>query len=129
MRVLFFGTYDASRHPRVRVLQEGFADHGDEVLECVEPLNLNTAARVRALNSYLFEEERFVGRRRHPMTPFVRSASTIISALPAASIAMLTSRLRLIRSTTERRHSTGARVGMLGGEVGPVQGRAKSLSA
>jgi glycosyltransferase involved in cell wall biosynthesis len=48
-RVLFFGTYDARKYPRVRVLQEGFAALGDEVLECNVPLRLDTAARVRML--------------------------------------------------------------------------------
>src|SRR5207237_7971510 len=46
-RVLFFGTYDARRYPRVRVLQEGFEALGDEVLECNAPLGLDTAMRVR----------------------------------------------------------------------------------
>src|SRR2546429_2913880 len=48
-RVLFFGTYDARRYPRVRVLQEGFVTLGDHVLECNVPLRLDTAARVRML--------------------------------------------------------------------------------
>ena len=48
-RVLFFGTYDARKYPRVQVLQEGFAALGDEVLECNVPLRLDTAARVRML--------------------------------------------------------------------------------
>src|SRR5262249_24049471 len=48
-RVLFFGTYDARRYPRVRVLQEGFVTLGDEVLECNVPLRLDTAARVKML--------------------------------------------------------------------------------
>jgi prepilin-type processing-associated H-X9-DG protein len=47
--VLFFGTYDARRYPRVRVLQEGFAALGDEVLECNVPLGLDTSMRVRML--------------------------------------------------------------------------------
>jgi len=47
--VLFFGTYDARRYPRVRVLQEGFTALGDEVLECNVPLRLDTAARVKML--------------------------------------------------------------------------------
>jgi len=47
--VLFFGTYDARTYPRVRVLQEGFAALGDEVLECNVPLGLDTAMRVRML--------------------------------------------------------------------------------
>lgn len=49
MRVLFFGTYDAERHPRVRVLREGLAAAGIEVLECNVPLDVGTEARVRAL--------------------------------------------------------------------------------
>src|SRR5881392_119982 len=48
-RVLFFGTYDARKYPRVQVFQEGFAALGDEVLECNFPLRLDTAARVRML--------------------------------------------------------------------------------
>ena len=50
MRVLFFGTYDAGRHPRVKVLQEGFASWGDEVVECNVPLAVDTALRVRMLH-------------------------------------------------------------------------------
>jgi glycosyltransferase involved in cell wall biosynthesis len=48
-RVLFFGTYDARLYPRIRVLQEGFAALGDEILECNVPLGLDTAMRVRIL--------------------------------------------------------------------------------
>jgi hypothetical protein len=48
-RVLFFGTYDARRYPRVRVLEEGFTALGDDVLECNIPLRLDTAARVQML--------------------------------------------------------------------------------
>ena len=47
--VLFFGTYDARRYPRVRVLQEGFVALGDEVLECNVPLGIDTSMRVRML--------------------------------------------------------------------------------
>jgi glycosyltransferase involved in cell wall biosynthesis len=49
MRVLFFGTYDAQRHQRVTVLQEGFASLGDEVVECKVPLKIDTSLRVRML--------------------------------------------------------------------------------
>lgn len=49
MRVLFFGTYDARRHPRVRVLQEGFAELGEEVASCNVPLGFETSARLRML--------------------------------------------------------------------------------
>jgi glycosyltransferase involved in cell wall biosynthesis len=46
MRVLFLGTYDVRRHPRVGVLLEGLRANGDEVLEVNAPLGLNTAGRV-----------------------------------------------------------------------------------
>jgi len=49
VRVLFFGTYDAETITRVRVLQEGFAAHGDVVDECNVPLPLSTRSRVRML--------------------------------------------------------------------------------
>lgn len=49
MRVLFFGTYDARRHPRIEVLMEGLRAHGDTVLECNFPSRLNTAGRVNLL--------------------------------------------------------------------------------
>jgi glycosyltransferase involved in cell wall biosynthesis len=49
MRLLFFGTYDASAHPRVKVLRDGLAAHGATVLECNAPLGLSTASRVAML--------------------------------------------------------------------------------
>lgn len=49
MRVVLFGTYDTRRHPRVATLREGLEAAGDEVIECNEPLGLDTAARVRLL--------------------------------------------------------------------------------
>lgn len=49
MRVLFFGTYDARRHPRVQVMSEGFAERGDIVCECNIPLGIDTAQRVDML--------------------------------------------------------------------------------
>lgn len=49
--VLGFGTYDADRHPRVRVLLEGLAEHGFPVRECTVPLGLGTAQRVRVLHA------------------------------------------------------------------------------
>src|SRR5262249_29611180 len=48
-RVLFFGTYDARKYPRVQGLQEGFAALGDDVLGCNVPLRLDPAAGVRML--------------------------------------------------------------------------------
>jgi glycosyltransferase involved in cell wall biosynthesis len=49
VRVVFFGTYNAHLHPRVQVLLQGFAEAGDEVIECNEPLGLNTSWRLRIL--------------------------------------------------------------------------------
>jgi glycosyltransferase involved in cell wall biosynthesis len=49
--VLFFGTYDAARYPRVQVLREGFEAVGDEVLECNVPLRFPTERRVELLRS------------------------------------------------------------------------------
>jgi glycosyltransferase involved in cell wall biosynthesis len=49
MRILFFGTYDVSTHPRVRVLQQGLRACGHDVVECNVPLGLGTAERVDLL--------------------------------------------------------------------------------
>lgn len=49
MKVLFFGTYDQRRHPRVAVLMEGCRHRGDEVLECNVPLGDSTRERVAIL--------------------------------------------------------------------------------
>jgi glycosyltransferase involved in cell wall biosynthesis len=51
MRLLFFGTYDASAHPRVAVLRDGLREQGHTVLECNVPLGLSTAARVGMLRN------------------------------------------------------------------------------
>src|SRR2546423_15536426 len=45
MRVLLFGTYDTSLHPRVATMAEGLRATGAEVAECNAPLGLDTAAR------------------------------------------------------------------------------------
>ena len=50
VRVLAFGTYDVTRHPRVGVLIEGFQAHGVEVSELNKPLGLSTAQRVQMLH-------------------------------------------------------------------------------
>ena len=47
MRVAFFGTFDESTHPRVRVLRDGLAGAGHHVDVVNVPLDLDTAARVR----------------------------------------------------------------------------------
>jgi glycosyltransferase involved in cell wall biosynthesis len=49
MRILLFGTYDTSMHPRVATLGEGLHEAGAEVTECNAPLGLDTAARVDML--------------------------------------------------------------------------------
>jgi xanthine/CO dehydrogenase XdhC/CoxF family maturation factor len=51
MRVLLFGTYDTSLHPRVATMAEGLRATGAEVAECNAPLGLDTAARVGMLAS------------------------------------------------------------------------------
>src|SRR5689334_11126361 len=49
MRVLLFGTYDTSTHPRVATIAEGLQARGADVAECNAPLGLDTAARVNLL--------------------------------------------------------------------------------
>jgi glycosyltransferase involved in cell wall biosynthesis len=49
MKVAFFGSYDVRRHPRVRVLQEGFEAYGHQVFECNVPLGFSTEQRVDML--------------------------------------------------------------------------------
>lgn len=51
MRVLVFGTYDTSMHPRVATIAEGLRATGVDVLECNAPLGLDTKSRVAALAS------------------------------------------------------------------------------
>jgi len=49
MRVLVFGTYDVEKHPRVGVLAEGLRRRGVEIVECNEPLGIDTEGRVTML--------------------------------------------------------------------------------
>ena len=49
MRIIVFGTYDASMHPRIATIAEGLAARGFDVAECNIPLGLDTAARVDRL--------------------------------------------------------------------------------
>ncbi len=49
MRVLVFGTYDVTTHPRVGILAEGLRRHDMVVEECNQPLGVDTAARVAIL--------------------------------------------------------------------------------
>jgi glycosyltransferase involved in cell wall biosynthesis/SAM-dependent methyltransferase len=47
LHIIFFGTYDEGRHPRVRVLREGLLDRGHDVMVLNSPLDVDTAGRVR----------------------------------------------------------------------------------
>src|ERR1700687_3726332 len=49
MRVILFGTYDTSMHPRIATLGAGLRDSGIEVSEYNAPLGLDTAGRVAML--------------------------------------------------------------------------------
>src|ERR1035438_6474300 len=49
MRVLLFGTYDTSTHPRVATIAEGLRARGFDVAECNAPLRLDPLARVNML--------------------------------------------------------------------------------
>ena len=49
MRVLGFGTYDLSTHPRPGVILDGLRSCGDDVVELNEPLGFSTAERVAML--------------------------------------------------------------------------------
>src|SRR2546422_1424707 len=50
MRIVGFGTYDVTRHPRPGIILDGLRAWGDDVLEINEPLGLSTAERVEILN-------------------------------------------------------------------------------
>lgn len=49
MRILGFGTYDRTTHPRCGILLDGFRDLGDDVAELDRPLGFSTAERVAML--------------------------------------------------------------------------------
>ena len=49
MRLLGFGTYDSAKHPRIGIVLDGLARHGDEVLEANAPLGFTTSERVAML--------------------------------------------------------------------------------
>ncbi|WP_267421264.1 MULTISPECIES: glycosyltransferase [unclassified Curtobacterium] len=51
MRILAFGTYQASDHPRVRVLADGLRERGHVVAEANVPLGLSTKDRVAMLGA------------------------------------------------------------------------------
>lgn len=49
VRIVAFGTYDVSTHPRVGALIEGLREHGHDVTEINKPLGIDTDARVAML--------------------------------------------------------------------------------
>jgi glycosyltransferase involved in cell wall biosynthesis len=49
VRLLAFGTYDLSTHPRFAVMLEGLREHGDDVVEVNVGLGIDTAGRVALL--------------------------------------------------------------------------------
>ena len=49
MRIVGFGTYDRSAHPRVGILLDGLRAHGDDVVEINAPLGFSTSQRVAML--------------------------------------------------------------------------------
>ncbi len=51
--VLFFGSYDELRHPRIQVIRQGLAAHGVLVTVLNEPLGVDTAQRVEILRNPL----------------------------------------------------------------------------
>lgn len=51
MKILGFGTYDKTTHPRVGTLLEGLRHRGYQVSELNFPLGIDTAGRVKALSS------------------------------------------------------------------------------
>lgn len=51
MRICFFGTFDAQRHPRVAVIEDGLRAHGFEVARCNVPWSAGTADRVQAIRA------------------------------------------------------------------------------
>lgn len=71
-----FGTFDDRRHPRVRVLAEGLAELGAEVVTCNEPWDAPTDARVAALRSPRIAL-RLAGRLLRSWARLVRSARRV----------------------------------------------------
>ncbi|HEX3956421.1 MAG TPA: glycosyltransferase [Trebonia sp.] len=49
MRIMLFGTYDTTMHPRIATIAEGLVANGLDVTECNAPLGLSTADRVAML--------------------------------------------------------------------------------
>jgi SAM-dependent methyltransferase len=73
MRVLLFGTYDTSTHPRVATIAEGLRARGADVAECNAPLGLDTAARVDML-ARPWRAPALLTRLAHRWTTLARTA-------------------------------------------------------
>lgn len=89
--VVAWGTYDARRHPRVKILLDGLRSSGVEVFEVNEPDSSSTADRVKMLH--------------HPVTA-IRWAGSLVGRWR-----------RLVRAGRRTRKDTGARwllVGYMG---------------
>jgi len=73
-RLLVFGSYDATLHPRVAVLRDGLATRGWQVRELNEPLGAATADKVAAAGSPA-AAVRLVGRQVRSWAGLVRGSS------------------------------------------------------
>jgi glycosyltransferase involved in cell wall biosynthesis len=113
MRVLVFGTYDTSLHPRVATMAEGRRATGAEVAECNAPLGLDTAAMAGLLASPR-QAPAFLVRLAQRWLRLARMAR----ALPAPDVVLVgylghfdvhLARLLFRRSQVVLDHLTGAR--------------------
>jgi glycosyltransferase involved in cell wall biosynthesis len=62
MRIMLFGTYDTTMHPRIATIAEGLVANGLDVAECNAPLGLSTADRVAMLAKPWIGGPALVGR-------------------------------------------------------------------
>jgi glycosyltransferase involved in cell wall biosynthesis len=75
MRIMLFGTYDTTMHPRILTIAEGLVANGLDVAECNVPLGLSTADRVAMLAKPWIGGPALVGRlARRWTTLAVRAA-------------------------------------------------------
>ena len=72
-RLLVFGSYDATLHPRVAVLRDGLAARGWQVRELNEPLGAATSDKVAAAGSPA-AALRLVGRQVRSWAGLIRGS-------------------------------------------------------
>jgi glycosyltransferase involved in cell wall biosynthesis len=84
MRILLFGTYDTSLHPRIATIAEGLRAHGIDVAECNAPLGLDTAARVDLL-AHPWRVPALLGRLAWRWATLARAASQ----MPAPDVVLV----------------------------------------